>query len=121
MSLAITWCPTTSPRCPKGPSLVGLGTTWAVIKIRVCRNRAPTAPAPIRSSPGNRPIQRPAGMSILARGYAPRTFSRSEEHTSELQSHVQLVCRLLLEKKKKDRPRSQRPLQKKKENKEKKI
>src|SRR5438477_3534604 len=27
--------------------------------------------------------------------------SRSEEHTSELQSHVNLVCRLLLEKKKK--------------------
>src|SRR5438477_8236752 len=28
------------------------------------------------------------------------TASRSEEHTSELQSHVNLVCRLLLEKKK---------------------
>src|SRR5690242_21939222 len=28
-------------------------------------------------------------------------WSRSEEHTSELQSHVNLVCRLLLEKKKK--------------------
>src|SRR4051812_49865665 len=28
-----------------------------------------------------------------------RTASRSEEHTSELQSHVNLVCRLLLEKK----------------------
>src|SRR5690242_8181468 len=28
-------------------------------------------------------------------------FDRSEEHTSELQSHVNLVCRLLLEKKKK--------------------
>src|SRR2546422_1973993 len=27
---------------------------------------------------------------------------RSEEHTSELQSRLQLVCRLLLEKKKKD-------------------
>src|SRR5690242_21368639 len=27
--------------------------------------------------------------------------TRSEEHTSELQSHVNLVCRLLLEKKKK--------------------
>src|SRR5690242_21605347 len=27
-------------------------------------------------------------------------FLRSEEHTSELQSHVNLVCRLLLEKKK---------------------
>src|SRR5438034_2183877 len=29
--------------------------------------------------------------------------SRSEEHTSELQSHSDLVCRLLLEKKKKNR------------------
>src|SRR6266480_6256554 len=29
------------------------------------------------------------------------TAPRSEEHTSELQSHVNLVCRLLLEKKKK--------------------
>src|SRR5438477_8328204 len=29
------------------------------------------------------------------------TAVRSEEHTSELQSHVNLVCRLLLEKKKK--------------------
>src|SRR2546430_7540620 len=29
--------------------------------------------------------------------------SRSEEHTSELQSQSNLVCRLLLEKKKKDR------------------
>src|SRR5260370_11141206 len=28
-------------------------------------------------------------------------FIRSEEHTSELQSHLNLVCRLLLEKKKK--------------------
>src|SRR5260370_39885011 len=27
-------------------------------------------------------------------------WSRSEEHTSELQSHLNLVCRLLLEKKK---------------------
>src|SRR4051812_1124088 len=30
-----------------------------------------------------------------------RRSARSEEHTSELQSHVNLVCRLLLEKKKK--------------------
>src|SRR5690242_21934688 len=30
-----------------------------------------------------------------------RGVARSEEHTSELQSHVNLVCRLLLEKKKK--------------------
>src|SRR5260370_9721284 len=31
---------------------------------------------------------------------------RSEEHTSELQSHLNLVCRLLLEKKKKIEPSS---------------
>src|SRR5690242_20867433 len=31
----------------------------------------------------------------------PIRGNRSEEHTSELQSHVNLVCRLLLEKKKK--------------------
>src|SRR5260370_12769505 len=30
-----------------------------------------------------------------------RCSDRSEEHTSELQSHLNLVCRLLLEKKKK--------------------
>src|SRR2546421_135804 len=33
----------------------------------------------------------------------PGRFYRSEEHTSELQSRSDLVCRLLLEKKKKDR------------------
>src|SRR5438132_7834280 len=32
---------------------------------------------------------------------APGRLRRSEEHTSELQSHSDLVCRLLLEKKKK--------------------
>src|SRR5438477_4204640 len=36
-----------------------------------------------------------------------RTITRrSEEHTSELQSHVNLVCRLLLEKKKKKNKQS---------------
>src|SRR5260370_15838327 len=33
---------------------------------------------------------------------AAGSSGRSEEHTSELQSHLNLVCRLLLEKKKKD-------------------
>src|SRR5207237_8854791 len=34
------------------------------------------------------------------RGLRERLEDRSEEHTSELQSHLNLVCRLLLEKKK---------------------
>src|SRR2546426_4876665 len=36
---------------------------------------------------------------------AEQTRARSEEHTSELQSPCNLVCRLLLEKKKKHLPR----------------
>src|SRR5207302_7373473 len=39
--------------------------------------------------------------SATAAVAAPRRTSRSEEHTSELQSRENLVCRLLLEKKKK--------------------
>src|SRR6266853_5435309 len=39
----------------------------------------------------------------LARGSRPVRRRRSEEHTSELQSQSNLVCRLLLEKKKKNR------------------
>src|SRR5437667_2976535 len=38
-------------------------------------------------------------LDISLLGQVP--ISRSEEHTSELQSHHDLVCRLLLEKKKK--------------------
>src|SRR2546429_5484455 len=49
-----------------------------------------------RSHPPPEPAPRPA-----LRGRQPRGDSRrSEEHTSELQSRLHLVCRLLLEKKK---------------------
>src|SRR6266571_9100764 len=41
---------------------------------------------------------RPAPATCWSPGPA-RCARRSEEHTSELQSHVNLVCRLLLEKK----------------------
>src|SRR5438105_15618648 len=40
--------------------------------------------------------------AAAALGRDPRGRPRSEEHTSELQSRVDLVCRLLLEKKKYD-------------------
>src|SRR6266571_7326046 len=45
------------------------------------------------------PTRRQAGATCCSRRLPRR--GRSEEHTSELQSHVNLVCRLLLEKKKK--------------------
>src|SRR4051812_49513664 len=44
-------------------------------------------------APGGRILEIGPGLGLL-------TAARSEEHTSELQSHVNLVCRLLLEKKK---------------------
>src|SRR2546422_6079883 len=40
------------------------------------------------------------GFAAVADGDVP-SFTRSEENTSELQSRLHLVCRLLLEKKKK--------------------
>src|SRR3989442_10590961 len=43
-------------------------------------------------------------------GVSDRNFGRSEEHTSELQSRPHLVCRLLLEKKKKTIGRQSRRL-----------
>src|SRR5690606_41580184 len=49
-----------------------------------------------------RPPSRPTGSTPRTgtRGCAGRCATRSEEHTSELQSRENLVCRLLLEKKK---------------------
>src|SRR5438876_3340724 len=47
-----------------------------------------------------------AGMGAVPQRLR-RTRARSEEHTSELQSPVHLVCRVLLEKKK---PRSSMPM-----------
>src|SRR5256885_11740453 len=43
----------------------------------------------------------PRPPSRIRKGMATHTLLRSEEHTSELQSPCNLVCRLLLEKKKK--------------------
>src|SRR5437588_3087848 len=63
---------------------------------------------PISPSPaGSWRIVRLSGFSTKA-GSPPPTM-RSEEHTSELQSHSDLVCRLLLEKKKKTKTADSRP------------
>src|SRR2546429_5293007 len=51
----------------------------------------------------SRPDRPPPSPSVAAIAAAelPNSCARSEEHTSELQSRLHLVCRLLLEKKKK--------------------
>src|SRR5260221_9686220 len=68
-----------------------------------------TQPAePRRPAPGAQAVRAAGGRA--APGHGPGLWrrmhqlcaaQRSEEHTSELQSHSDLVCRLLLEKKKK--------------------
>src|SRR5216683_6022771 len=47
------------------------------------------------------PRRAPANTTPRTRRRIPRRWMRSEEHTSELQSRSDLVCRLLLEKKNK--------------------
>src|SRR6266571_4459822 len=72
------------------------------------RPRAPPGPRGREPRTGRRP--RGDGTSN-----SPPGGPRSEEHTSELQSHVKLVCRLLLEKKKKNKHK-QPMIKKKKKN-----
>src|SRR2546426_8037789 len=64
---------------------------------------AATAPAP-PPAPTLEQIRYMEGLRTATRGVAQiRDGLRSEEHTSELQSPCNLVCRLLLEKKKKQK------------------
>src|SRR5467141_1169606 len=83
----------------KGMALRGPAVRWS------CRSKYTSLSPP-------RPLVRTSTASTMVR-QAP-TRARSEEHTSELQSHLNLVCRLLLEKKKKKTIHI--PLLKKKKN-----
>src|SRR3712207_7793450 len=70
--------------------------------FRSAPRRRPAGPA-LRRRPGPRRRKIRRGPPRPgARARRPRA-ERSEEHTSELQSRQYLVCRLLLEKKKKDK------------------
>src|SRR5206468_7363603 len=53
-----------------------------------------------RSSTHSPSARAPPARGSWSASSAPATNARSEEHTSELQSRSDLVCRLLLEKKK---------------------
>src|SRR5205809_2843851 len=62
-----------------------------------------------RGAPGRSPLARWRGHAAPSR-LRPAGRCRSEEHTSELQSRLHLVCRLLLEKKKQRQARTGRLL-----------
>src|SRR3712207_8526329 len=63
-------------------------------------SRATDRALSIRSSASSR-VSSITGLPSIGRRPVPEATDRSEEHTSELQSRQYLVCRLLLEKKKK--------------------
>src|SRR3712207_7396413 len=66
------------------------------------RSTAPARAGPRdRASPAQRVHRPSAGAGVERRTRSRSHSTRSEEHTSELQSRQYLVCRLLLEKKKK--------------------
>src|SRR3712207_6975953 len=95
-------------RRPPRSTLFPYTTLFRSADRRVARTtapRTPCAPAGIRSLGAVLPP-----LELAARGTRPPRRdgggnSRSEEHTSELQSRQYLVCRLLLEKKNKNTPR----------------
>src|SRR2546429_1680260 len=91
--------PPRSPLFPSPPlfrSLRRRGKSSAGAAARPRKNRASNfSTAPHATATG-----REAPMLLLATRKR-RSYNRSEEHTSELQSRLHLVCRLLLEKKKK--------------------
>src|SRR5207302_4350240 len=63
------------------------------------------SPIPVASSHVGMHAGEPDVTHVLLRSgrWTEKVLARSEEHTSELQSRENLVCRLLLEKKKKKR------------------
>src|SRR5437588_5608313 len=68
-------------------------------------------------SKGDRAASRRDVGPDLKHSGSTECFKRSEEHTSELQSHSDLVCRLLLEKKKKKKTKNKKRKKKKKKKK----
>src|SRR5260370_15028426 len=72
---------------------------------------------PLAALPGDAGLPEPAAPAVRRRGAdgdadrLDQRHRRSEEHTSELQSHLNLVCRLLLEKKKHQTSQNQDRLQ----------
>src|SRR2546421_9184743 len=72
------------------------------ISARCCARRA-------RGRPGRRPSRYTRSPAAGRERGSVAALRRSEEHTSELQSRSDLVCRLLLEKKKHKAERQRAP------------
>src|SRR3989441_1508682 len=83
------------------PCVGGLRARHQAVRILPPRTRGDRSPHAERggSGRGRMRLESPSSPRT-SRGVLPGGITRSEEHTSELQSLAYLVCRLLLEKKK---------------------
>src|SRR5690606_39871563 len=85
------------------PILLGTGTNAAIRDQEITVTETGTEHA-LRIVVARGPVILRVGSTSGGDDYITETtLGRSEEHTSELQSRENLVCRLLLEKKKKER------------------
>src|SRR5690242_20842754 len=98
-------------RAPAGPSIASATESPRTSNgIWICDSLSVAASTGTGRPPAFAELTRAPSMLKMVPGAAARAIRpaevitrgspRSEEHTSELQSHVNLVCRLLLEKKK---------------------
>src|SRR5687768_18197447 len=92
----------TKPDCERPNSAFAPSAT-TTISFTASRLKVNAGRCPPRCSPKNGLLKSaPSTEMLLEMPFCPLIdSSRSEEHTSELQSRLHLVCRLLLEKKKK--------------------
>src|SRR3989441_4830934 len=97
---------------PSGPSQTGAGRSHylhgtcpheqqRLAKLNDILNEASLREIELKG--GEKILDVGCGLAQLTRALARKAGPRSEEHTSELQSLAYLVCRLLLEKKKRGR------------------
>src|SRR5699024_11674059 len=98
--------PSCRPNAPHSPTNTGTPSRWAVsaarekiVVMRVWLASGIASVSTTRSYPWGEYAQAVSASGGIGAGM-PMLPKRSEEHTSELQSRFDLVCRLLLEKKK---------------------
>src|SRR2546427_8746752 len=92
-------------RRPPRSTLFPYTTLFRSRTCQISSNGSASAFASSRIEPENRTLAQcspPSVTSSRSAAFKVTTSVRSEEHTSELQSQSNLVCRLLLEKKKKN-------------------
>src|SRR2546429_6199707 len=96
-----------SENSPEDPERLQAAVCYSPITLDQAGHPLPTSFSRSLALAGNQQIAQGQGVHLCALeevdglfGAADNRLIRSEEHTSELQSRLHLVCRLLLEKKK---------------------